>query len=660
MYNFNSLASKLRRRVYILITVLVCITVGWKIYTTSNILVIQAQKEVNNMSMLASTQYEAWMKEKTTFIRTLAHEINFYKTFEDTETLYQYFIEIKEDIPDVIDIFLVRLRDQTMVHSEGWVPDSSYNTSERNWYRDSLASNDVVISDPFYSISQDQAVVTVSRTVKDDFGNDVAVVGMSVTLNTLVSMTENLVEQEGLYAFVMDAEQNIIIHSDEQFAPKEDKLTNLLTDTKANYTSVLQAGEGNVTKAKNLLEADVYSTYRDISHTDWKIVASYPVSYTTENIFIQVLIGFLILCIAVVISVIVIQQFVKTYLSPIEEVATALDEISHGNLKVDVSNLPTNSVEIHSLTDSLQTVTKHLKNYIGEISEILTTYADGDFRPTPQGEYVGDFNDIKEALVSISSKLKTLLADTTTSADEVYKAATDIAASATELAHITSEQAGLLTTFRENTTNVATDVMENIEAIDKSYGYISNMTQKADNSKDVANEMVQAMSKISTSTKEVMQIIGSIEEIAEQTNLLALNANIEAARAGESGRGFTIVATEVRELSGKTSEIVQNIYNMMQENLASVEAGEKMVELTVKALDEIVVSSNETATVSREVRDNALNQRKSLNQILKDTEILSNEISKNAAISQENVAISEGLAAQADSLETQMHHFIIE
>ncbi len=141
---------------------------------------------------------------------------------------------------------------------------------------------------------------------------------------------------------------------------------------------------------------------------------------------------------------------------------------------------------------------------------------------------------------------------------------------------------------------------------------------------------------------------------------MALNASIEAARAGEAGKGFTIVASEVRELSTKTTETVKDIYEIIKTSLASVEQGEQMVTLTTNALEEIIVSSDQTAQVSKDIRDNALRQKESLYKIVEDTEKLSDDISKNASISEENVAISQELASQAENLKCQMEFFVIE
>ncbi|OON99441.1 MAG: hypothetical protein ATN35_12620 [Epulopiscium sp. Nele67-Bin004] len=658
----NSLGARLRFKVYALVISIITIMMAWQIQVTTQYRISESRTLVLDKAGLAQAQFAAWIEKKTMLISSLSREISFYEGYgEDMiDNMLEYFAYISDSREDIIDVFMVRLEDDRMVHSGGWIPDEAYNMRGRSWFIEAMEANEPNVSKPFYSISADIMIVTITSKIYNEAGETVGIVGMSVGLEVLNNIMKELVTLGDVVGFVIDGDQDIIIHPSEAFTPTTEITKNVITDSQADFTELYKSAAGEGAKGDNLIGERAFMTYENIDYTDWKVIFTRPTSYNYSKVLDQIILSTFIGLAFVGVSVLLIKRFIAKYITPIDHIAEALDELSRGNLRISTSGLDINSTEMEVLATSLDNVAKNLKSYIGEISDILTTYAEGDFRPTPHGAYVGEFSTIKVALISISSKLKTLLSDTTLSADEVSKAAHELAESAMELGELTSAQTEMLCTFKENTTNVTNDVMQNIEAIDRSYSYISAMSEKADNSKQVATELVEAMDGISSSTKEIMEIMGSIEEIAGQTNLLALNASIEAARAGEAGRGFTIVATEVRELSAKTAEIVKSIYTIIQSNLQSVEAGEKMVGLTTKTLDEIVVASNETATVSREVRDNALKQRDSLQQIVKDTEVLAQEISRNAAIAQESVAISQELDAQSDALDAQMHHFIVE
>ncbi|OON99438.1 MAG: hypothetical protein ATN35_12605 [Epulopiscium sp. Nele67-Bin004] len=647
----------LRRLVCVLIITLVSVNVVWKIYDMAELMLDQAHIRVWGVTDASEAKFEIWVEEKTTFLDVLAHEIEFYQGYKQLEELEPHLDVMSGTIEDIMTLFLVTVPDHQWIHSDYWRPDATLVTEERPWYQPAMNSTGLIMTEPFLDATNN-LVMSIAKKIVDENGQDAAIIVMNVSLESLGTIIDKTMTDDGLYSFIVDENNNILMHPDRSVTPSETQLINLV-DTNADYTAAEKAGALNVVICKNLYGESVFSTYATIPLTNWKVVTNYPTSYTRNAVLSEVFIGIITMVVTISIASIAIRKFANTYLSPIGEVATALTELSQGNLKVDVEHITNNSEEMQTLTNSLQIVSKNLNLYIGEISEILTTYSEGDFRAQPKQQYVGDFQTIKTSLISIADRLRHLLSDTMSSTTEVTQAANHIAMSASELAEASTQQATVLTHFRENTAIVAANIISNLESVDKSYHIICDMATKVNKSKEVSNEMVEAMGSISSSIKEIMDIIGSIEDIAQQTNLLALNASIEAARAGEAGRGFTIVASEVRELSTKTTNIVQEIYEIIKHNLESVAEGEKMVAHTLQVLDEIVAASDETATVSKDVRDKALHQREALNQIVDDTELLATEISKNAAISEENVAISEELASQAESLKEQMDYFVI-
>jgi len=109
------------------------------------------------------------------------------------------------------------------------------------------------------------------------------------------------------------------------------------------------------------------------------------------------------------------------------------------------------------------------------------------------------------------------------------------------------------------------------------------------------------MAKIEASSRKIADIIGVIDEIARQTNLLALNAAIEAARAGEAGRGFVVVASEVRSLAQRSSQAAKDIKDLITNSNGEVREGVDLVNQAGSALTEIIASIQEVANVVREI-----------------------------------------------------------
>src|SRR6516165_10836023 len=111
----------------------------------------------------------------------------------------------------------------------------------------------------------------------------------------------------------------------------------------------------------------------------------------------------------------------------------------------------------------------------------------------------------------------------------------------------------------------------------------------AEHGNAIMHQTINAMSGIETSTQHIGRIIGAIEEIAFQTNLLALNAGVEAARAGEAGRGFAVIASEVRALAQRAAEAAKEIKALISASSSEVENGVGLVAKTGESLARIVV-----------------------------------------------------------------------
>jgi methyl-accepting chemotaxis protein len=179
---------------------------------------------------------------------------------------------------------------------------------------------------------------------------------------------------------------------------------------------------------------------------------------------------------------------------------------------------------------------------------------------------------------------------------------------------------------------------------------VSAARSEADQSGEVVRKTVTAMSDIETSSRQIGNIIGVIDEIAFQTNLLALNAGVEAARAGEAGRGFAVVATEVRALAQRSADAAKEIKALISASGQQVESGVKLVGETGRALDRIVAQVVKVNELVSDIAASAQEQSTGLAQVNTAVNQMDQVTQQNAAMVEQSTAASHSLAGEAEEL----------
>ena len=165
------------------------------------------------------------------------------------------------------------------------------------------------------------------------------------------------------------------------------------------------------------------------------------------------------------------------------------------------------------------------------------------------------------------------------------------------------------------------------------------------------------MGGIETSSRQIGQIIGVIDEIAFQTNLLALNAGVEAARAGDAGRGFAVVASEVRALAQRSAEAAKEIKGLITASTSQVSQGVELVGATGKALGRNVVQVAEIDIVVSRIVVSAQEQASALHQVNTALNQMDQVTQQNAAMVEETTAAAHMLNQESDELASLVGRF---
>ncbi len=285
-----------------------------------------------------------------------------------------------------------------------------------------------------------------------------------------------------------------------------------------------------------------------------------------------------------------------------------------------------------------------------EAAEVLNTMASGDFTKKMEGDYKGDYRLIKDNINKVIDSLNKLIGKVAESAAELASSSAQISSSTEEMAAGASEQsqqASEVVTSIEEMTRTIMDSTQNAnlaattakEAGDKARegGEIVVQTIEGINRiSEVVSESARTIEKLGESSLQIGEIIEVINEIADQTNLLALNAAIEAARAGEQGRGFAVVADEVRKLAERTTKATQEIALMIK----------KIQDDTSGAIKSIDMGTEEV----NKGKDLAQKAGNSLNEIIYHFENVADLITQLAAASEEQSSASEQISTNIEAI----------
>jgi methyl-accepting chemotaxis protein len=263
-----------------------------------------------------------------------------------------------------------------------------------------------------------------------------------------------------------------------------------------------------------------------------------------------------------------------------------------------------------------------------------------------------DFNAAMEKLQQTMRAIASNTAGVRSGAAEITEASDD-------LSRRTEQQAASLEETAAALGQITATVKQTAEGANEARNLVSSAKSDAETSGAVVRDTVEAMAGIESSSKQISNIIGVIDEIAFQTNLLALNAGVEAARAGDAGRGFAVVATEVRALAQRSADAAKEIKTLISASSQQVETGVKLVGETGKSLGRIVEQVARLNGLVTNIAASAQEQSTGLVQVNTAVNQMDQVTQQNAAMVEESTAASHALNGEASELARLVGQFQI-
>jgi len=261
-----------------------------------------------------------------------------------------------------------------------------------------------------------------------------------------------------------------------------------------------------------------------------------------------------------------------------------------------------------------------------------------------------DYTRLGKDFNSAMTKLQETMVAIGANTQAVRSGAEEITQASDDLSRRTEQQAASLEQTAAALDEITATVRKTAEGANEARKVVAAAKTDAERSGEVVKETVAAMSGIETSSKQIGNIIGVIDEIAFQTNLLALNAGVEAARAGDAGRGFAVVATEVRALAQRSADAAKEIKTLISASGAQVASGVTLVGETGKALGRTVEQVDQLNRLVSEIAASAQEQSTGLHEVNTAVNQMDQVTQQNAAMVEQATAASHSLAHEATEL----------
>jgi methyl-accepting chemotaxis protein len=540
--------------------------------------------------------------------------------------------------------------------------------TQAEWFRLPIVSRDSVITEPYLS-DEGRLLTSVAVPV---FANEdiIAVAGVDIVLDRLISFIQGLSAFEGGQVMLLGQGGKWLAHPDPELLTQAFEGTGADALQTAIETGQFQVVEGLESGATRMLFP--FTGYG--MNKTWTLVLDVPretfIAPVKAALMKVVLISIAFLAMTLATIFFASRALVR---KPMHKMLNAVTALSNGKVH-DPIDLPDSKDEIGEMAGSIETLRQGLsekdaleeeqlrerKNQeivVSTLANGLRALAQGQLdssipNPLP-GQYEAlrvDFNNtvqrLSEIIGAIDNSAKTIqtgVAGITSASDDLSRRTETSAAQLEETAAALDEMT--------STVKLVADGARQAETL------VGSMKDQAATSSNVVEETVKAMDSIETSSEQISQITGVIDDIAFQTNLLALNAGVEAARAGPAGRGFAVVAAEVRGLAQRSSEAAQEIKTLILDSSTHVSHGVELVGRTNEALQSIIDAVDGISQHVGSIASQTHEQANGIVEINSAMGLLDTTQQQNAAMYEETAAACMTLDAETSSLSKLVAEF---
>jgi methyl-accepting chemotaxis protein len=304
--------------------------------------------------------------------------------------------------------------------------------------------------------------------------------------------------------------------------------------------------------------------------------------------------------------------------------------------------------------------TRRLIKSLREASTIAETVAAGDLRVKIEVTSKDEIGKLLQALKNMNDGLVRIVGQVRQGTQTITSATAEIAEGNLDLSARTESQASALEETAASMEELYSTVKHSNDNARQANQLAQSASALAVKGGAVVSQVVETMSGINASSREIASIIGTIDGIAFQTNILALNAAVEAARAGEQGRGFAVVATEVRNLAHRSAAAAKEIKLLIDDSVGKVAAGSRLVGEAGTTMSEVVAGINRVHDIVAEISSASNEQLAGIGQVNEAVVAMDSTTQQNAALVEEAAAAAKSLQDQTVKLNEVVNVFKLD
>ncbi len=374
-----------------------------------------------------------------------------------------------------------------------------------------------------------------------------------------------------------------------------------------------------------------------------------------QTIFSMNVVSLVCLVLALACLISLVQYVLRRVVAPIISITNSSRVLQEGHLELDLAY--SSEDELGDLVNTLKESMELIESYVKDINRIMSELSNGNFNVRTSANYIGDFSSIQSSIDSFTTTLSNALDQIGQAERRISTNAEQLSSSSQSLAQGATEQSASIQDLYRVLDDLSNRAKDNVEVASKAQEHARLTGEQVSASGEQMEQMVSAMADISNTSRQIGQIIATIENIAFQTNILALNAAVEAARAGSAGKGFAVVADEVRSLAAQSDQAAKATKELIDNCVRATNRGSEIVDdvsgTLNKTLDLVTNSNSDIGIIADAVRGEA----ESIMEVTESIKQISAVVQTNSASSEEAAAVSTELFDQAHLLQSQTNRF---